>query len=78
MFKLVGNEDFKISDQANCQIQIRATMGFNYNYTLFVNGKLWKTFKESQEKSTKTWTLNSPSGSQHRIVLGECLEQQAL
>ena len=69
MFKLVGNETFDVVGQAKCQIQIRSK-GLTYDYQLYVNGDVWKKFREHQEKSTKTWDATLLQ-DKHRIVLGE-------
>jgi len=70
-FKLVGSESFLLPDsRTKCEISIRASNGFNYDYTLLVNGKQLKKFKENQSKVTKTWVFNRDSNT-FRVVLGK-------
>eukprot|EP00095_Tigriopus_kingsejongensis_P009327 maker-scaffold486_size158769-snap-gene-0.28 protein:Tk09327 transcript:maker-scaffold486_size158769-snap-gene-0.28-mRNA-1 annotation:"hypothetical protein LOTGIDRAFT_115761" len=69
MFKLVGTETFHVGkSNAACVITIEPIGGFSYQYTLSVNGKPYKTFKEQQSKIMKTWIL-PVNGSMFRIVL---------
>lgn len=72
-FKLVGRESFTLPDgKTRCDIYIQASNGFAYEYTLVVDGKSLKTFKEQQSKVTKTWTFHdSRTGRDVRVVLGE-------
>lgn len=70
-FKLVGNETFVLPDgKTRCDILIQASNGFNYEYTLLVDGKLLKKFKEKLSKVTKTWNFTRNSQSL-RVVLGK-------
>lgn len=72
MFKLVGTEVFEIvSGQAKCEILINASFGFSYEYTLLVNGKQLKKFKEKQTKIQKTWMFKTEENREYRIVLGK-------
>lgn len=67
MFKLVGHETFKIN-KANCVILISPAKALTFEYSLIVNGKHYKKFKENQSKILKTWTLDI-SDEPTRIVL---------
>ena len=74
MFKLVGTEVFEIrgeDDQvlAKCEILINASTGFTYEYSLFVNGKQLKKFKEKQSKIMRTWIVEL-GDQMWRITLG--------
>ena len=74
MFKLVGSELFEITGDDNqvyakCEIVINASTGFTYEYSLFVNGKQLKKFKEKQSKVMRTWLLEL-NGHMWRITLG--------
>lgn len=68
MFKLVGKEHFTVG-KARCCITIDAVSGFSYEYTLEVNGKPLKKFKENQSRIMHTW-VTFVSGNPTRIVLG--------
>lgn len=75
MFKLVGTEVFEIrgdDDQvyAKCEILINASTGFTYEYSLFVNGKQLKKFKEKQSKIMRTWVVELDQ-QMWRITLGQ-------
>ncbi|XP_074652371.1 fas apoptotic inhibitory molecule 1-like isoform X1 [Tubulanus polymorphus] len=54
MFRLVGEETFKIG-AASCVVKIEAVNGFIYEYTLEINGKELKKFRENQRRNLKTW-----------------------
>jgi hypothetical protein len=79
MFKLVGNEIFEIKGDdssgkenevyAKCEILINASSGFTYEYSLFVNGKQLKKFREKQSKIMRTW-LFELKGKEWRVALG--------
>lgn len=72
MFKLVGSETFELHDgKVKCEIVIHASYGLSYDYTLLVNGKQLRKFKESQVKLMKTWTFTEDN-KQFRVVLGKC------
>lgn len=67
LFKLVGHENFKLGNN-NCSIVIYPSKGLSFEYSLIVNGKQYKKFKENQSKILKTWIVdvdNEPT----RIVL---------
>ncbi|KAL8601361.1 hypothetical protein ACOMHN_054654 [Nucella lapillus] len=68
MFKLVGREHFTLGDSTKCCISIDAVSGFAYEYTLEVDGKPLKKFRENQSKIMKTWVANV-SGVETRVVL---------
>ena len=56
MFKLVGNESFRVGkNNALCVIKVEPMGGFAYQYSLEVNGKPYKTFVEQQSKVTKKY-----------------------
>ncbi|XP_023220836.1 fas apoptotic inhibitory molecule 1-like [Centruroides sculpturatus] len=67
MFRLVGSETFEIG-KTKCCINIRPTNGFNYEYTLSVNGRELQKFLETQSKILKTWILDL-DGEATRVVL---------
>lgn len=69
MFKLVGREHFQVG-KTKCVISIDAVSGFSYEYTLEVNGKPLKKFKENQSKIMKTWVVYV-AGNGMRVVLGK-------
>lgn len=69
MFKLVGREYFTMGKAKAC-IAIEAVTGFAYEYSLEINGKPLKKFRENQSKIMKSWTL-SVDGIDVRVVLGE-------
>ncbi|BES94469.1 Fas apoptotic inhibitory molecule [Nesidiocoris tenuis] len=64
MFKLVGDQDFKIGD-IPCKVRIEPVSGFSYSYSLIVNGKTLEEFTRRRNKRACTWTI----GGNHRIVL---------
>ncbi|XP_062558759.1 fas apoptotic inhibitory molecule 1 [Armigeres subalbatus] len=67
MFKLVGEDMFKLDDK-RCIIRVDPLPGFKYCYSLFVDGKSYKQFTESQAKALKTWEINLKDNF-YRIVL---------
>ncbi|XP_041371700.1 fas apoptotic inhibitory molecule 1-like [Gigantopelta aegis] len=67
MFKLVGDEYFTVGS-AKCQLIINSRMPFIYEYSLKVNGKSLKKFREQQSKILKSWTTNL-NGTNVRIIL---------
>ena len=69
MFKLVGREHFTVS-KVKCAITIDAVSGFAYEYTLDVDGKPLKKFRENQTKIMRTWVTHV-AGVDTRIVLGQ-------
>ncbi|RWS31095.1 Fas apoptotic inhibitory molecule-like protein [Leptotrombidium deliense] len=69
MFKLVGRETFEVSG-SKCEVVISAASGFSYEYTLLVDGKQLKKFKERQSKIMKTWLITYKDNS-FRVVLGD-------
>lgn len=73
MFKLVGSETFELHEgQVKCEILIHASYGFSYDYTLLVNGKQLRKFKERQVKLMKTWDF-AEDNKKFTIALGKCL-----
>lgn len=68
LFKLVGHENFKIGN-SNCSIIIYPAKGLSFEYSLIVNGKQYKKFKENQSKILKTWTVDIDE-EPTRVVLG--------
>jgi hypothetical protein len=69
MFRLVGQETFQVGGK-KATIHIEAVSGFQYEYTLEVDGKSLKKFVENRKKTAKVWTLLL-DGDETRIVLGE-------
>ncbi|XP_029731502.2 fas apoptotic inhibitory molecule 1 [Aedes albopictus] len=67
MFKLVGEDTFKLDDK-RCIIRVDPLPGFKYCYSLFVDGKSYEQFTESQAKALKTWEINLKDNF-YRIVL---------
>ncbi|KAL7634290.1 UNVERIFIED_CONTAM: hypothetical protein RMT77_015620 [Armadillidium vulgare] len=67
MFRLVGLESFDIGD-AKCVIKIEPVGGFSYEYSLEINGKSYKKFRENQSKILTTWLLPL-DGEVTRVVL---------
>ena len=71
MFKLVGRESFEIGKtRAKGIINIEAVSGFAYEYSIEVNGKSLKKFRENQSKIMRSWVLML-DGIDTRVVLGE-------
>lgn len=50
--------------------QVDPLPGFKYSYSLFVDGKSYEQFTESQAKALKTWEVNLGDNF-YRIVLGK-------
>lgn len=69
MFRLVGRETFNVGSK-KATIHIEAVSGFQYEYTLEVDGKSLKKFVENRKKTAKVWTLLL-EGEETRIVLGK-------
>ena len=70
MFKLVGREPFEIGKtKAKGIINVEAISGFAYEYSLEVNGKPLKKFRENQSKIMKSWVLTLEN-VETRVVLG--------
>ncbi|XP_065080997.1 fas apoptotic inhibitory molecule 1 [Ochlerotatus camptorhynchus] len=67
MFKLVGEDMFKLEDK-RCIIRVDPLPGFKYSYSLYVDGKSYEQFTESQAKALKTWEVNLGDNF-YRIVL---------
>ncbi|CAI9735026.1 fas apoptotic inhibitory molecule 1-like [Octopus vulgaris] len=57
LFKLVGGVQFNIG-KTKCVINIDASNGFSYQYTLQVNGQDYENFMENQRKIMKSWIVN--------------------
>ena len=70
MFKLVGQESFKFGNKNAHQgvIQIDAVGGFSYQYSLIIDGKPYKIFRDQISKIQKAWIL-PVNGKMYRIVL---------
>ena len=66
MFSLVGKEDFKLSGK-KAEIIIDSH-GWDFEYTLRVEGKNLKKFLQNRMKNTRTW-LPTVEGEPHRVVL---------
>ena len=69
MFSLVGSENFKIGGK-KAAISI-TSQGWNFEYTLQIEGKNLKRFLQGQLKTTRTW-FPVIQGKEHRIVLETC------
>ncbi|XP_017788883.1 PREDICTED: fas apoptotic inhibitory molecule 1 [Habropoda laboriosa] len=67
MFHLVGDEVFSFND-TKFVIRIDPIAGLQYSYTLWVNGKNYKNFVQTQSKILETWLANVGS-EEYRIVL---------
>uniref|UniRef100_A0A182N9P0 Fas apoptotic inhibitory molecule n=1 Tax=Anopheles dirus TaxID=7168 RepID=A0A182N9P0_9DIPT len=67
MFKLVGEDMFKLEDK-RCIIRVDPLPGFRYSYSLFVDGKSFEQFTESQAKALRTWEAKLGDNF-YRIVL---------
>ncbi|KOC66366.1 Fas apoptotic inhibitory molecule 1, partial [Habropoda laboriosa] len=70
MFHLVGDEVFSFNDtKFVIRIDpIAVHVGLQYSYTLWVNGKNYKNFVQTQSKILETWLANVGS-EEYRIVL---------
>ena len=71
MFKLVGTEHFKFLAHGQDHlgsITIEPS-GFQYIYTLAVDGKPLEKFMENSKRATKTWHFPL-DGVDHIVVLG--------
>ncbi|XP_076285320.1 fas apoptotic inhibitory molecule 1 [Lasioglossum baleicum] len=67
MFQLVGDEVFTFNDN-KFVIRVDPIPGLRYSYTLWVNGKSYRNFVQSQSKILKTWLANV-GNEEYRIVL---------
>lgn len=67
LFKLVGHENFKIGN-GNCSVIISPAKGLSFEYSLIVNGKQYKKFKENLSKILRTWIVDV-DGEPTRVVL---------
>jgi hypothetical protein len=72
MFKLVGRESFLIGKH-KCVITIDSSSGFNYEYSLEVDGKSYEKFCENQSKVLQAWSFLI-GDTQNRI----CLEKNTM
>ncbi|KAK4885867.1 hypothetical protein RN001_002138 [Aquatica leii] len=69
MFKLVGNEKFKIGKQeAKCELHVDPLPYFAFGYSLIVDGKPLEKFTENQNKAMKSWAIVL-DGQRYRIIL---------
>lgn len=69
MFRLVGKESFNVGGK-RATIHIEAVSGFQYEYTLEVDGKPLKKFVENRKKTAKVWAFLL-DGIETRVVLGK-------
>lgn len=69
MFRLVGKESFNVGGK-RATIHIEAVSGFQYEYTLEIDGKPLKKFVENRKKTAKVWTFLL-DGVEMRMVLGK-------
>ncbi|XP_043287794.1 fas apoptotic inhibitory molecule 1 isoform X2 [Venturia canescens] len=67
MFRLVGDEIVMFGD-TKFVIRIDPIAGLRYSYTLWVNGKSFKNFVQSQSKVLDTW-MTKFGDEEFRIVL---------
>ncbi|OAD61136.1 Fas apoptotic inhibitory molecule 1, partial [Eufriesea mexicana] len=67
MFHLIGDEVFTFNDN-KFVIRIDPIPGLKYSYTLWVNGKSYKNFVQTQSKILETWLANV-GNEEYRIVL---------
>ncbi|XP_012276486.1 fas apoptotic inhibitory molecule 1 [Orussus abietinus] len=67
MFRLVGDEVVMFGD-TRFVIRVDPIPGLKYSYTLWVNGKSFNNFVQSQSKILESWLTNI-GGNQYRIVL---------
>lgn len=71
MFKLVGMEDFAFlsnGQEHHASISIEPS-GFNYTYSLLVDGKPVETFTKNLRRVTQTWRFPL-DGVEHSVVFG--------
>lgn len=71
MFRLVGKESFLVGGK-RATIHIEAVSGFQYEYTLEIDGKPLKKFVENRKKTAKVWTFLL-DGEETRMVLGKVM-----
>ncbi|XP_014473590.1 PREDICTED: fas apoptotic inhibitory molecule 1 [Dinoponera quadriceps] len=67
MFRLVGDEIFMFNS-TKFVIRVDPMPGLKYSYSLWVNGKSYKQFVQSQTKILETW-LAKVENEEYRIVL---------
>ncbi|KAK2585617.1 hypothetical protein KPH14_010242 [Odynerus spinipes] len=67
MFRLVGDEVFTFGE-TKFVIRVDPIPGLKYSYTLWVNGKSYKNFIQSQTKILKSWSTKV-GNDDYRIVL---------
>ncbi|KAG7188770.1 hypothetical protein KM043_008388 [Ampulex compressa] len=67
MFRLVGDEVFTFGG-TKFVIRVDPIPGLKYSYTLWVNGKSFKNFMQSQSKILDTW-LAKVGDKEYRIIL---------
>ncbi len=71
MFKLVGSESFSFSSHGQDHRAVISIdpSGFQYTYSLVIDGKSIDKFVENVRRVTQTWNF-SLDGSHHSVVLG--------
>ncbi|XP_034947065.1 fas apoptotic inhibitory molecule 1 [Chelonus insularis] len=67
MFRLVGDETFMFAGN-KFTIRVDPITGLRYSYTLWVNGKSFQSFIQSQSKILETW-ITTIDDTEYRIVL---------
>ncbi|XP_018346532.1 PREDICTED: fas apoptotic inhibitory molecule 1 [Trachymyrmex septentrionalis] len=67
MFRLVGDEVFMFNN-IKFIIKVDPMPGLKYSYSLWVNGKNYKQFIQSQSKILETW-LAKVGNEEYRVVL---------
>lgn len=75
MFKLVGDERFKIGQQGTkCELKVEPYQYFAFSYSLVVDGKPFEKFTENQSKALRSWAVLT-KGQRYRVVLGIILNK---
>ncbi|XP_044007545.1 fas apoptotic inhibitory molecule 1 isoform X2 [Aphidius gifuensis] len=73
MFRLVGDEIVMLDD-TKFIIRVDPIPGFKYSYTLFVNGKSFQNFIQSQSKILESW-VTVIEENKYRIVLDKTTQE---
>lgn len=71
MFRLVGEEIFKIGNQeTKCELRVDPLPYFSFSYSLIVDGQPLEKFVENQSRAMRCWSAIS-QGKRYRIILGK-------
>lgn len=74
MFKLVGEEKFRIGKQGTkCELRVDPLPYFAFSYSLIVDGKPLEKFTENQSRALRTWAVLS-NGKRYRVILGKIFD----